>query len=155
MHTELDHSERASINRQDALDLAEDNRMEAEGLIRCSGCDAHVLFNESEHIHKLINEVNGSRRLTVRKIRVCRECAPRCAECDGLLDDASLFEETLRRDVGRAQVGMGVRVEMPEGPMHGGCAAANLLMSEGWEGCDELALLSREQIAEAYGRIAA
>jgi hypothetical protein len=72
--------------------------------------------------------------------------------CDGLLDPATLFQEELSNSQAEKDAGHSVAINTAEGPVHVACAAAELLLSDD-DNCDNLALMSKEDIAAAYTRM--
>lgn len=130
---------------------AEADRMELEGLRQCE-CGDVVEEEDMESVFFLHWE-NGKPSdplvLSTKKHLVCKKCAPSCTLCDGLLDDATLWERGMRGPLAETQAGMSVEVNTPTGKMHGGCAAAEIL---GERDGEDLSLLGSAEIAAAYTR---
>lgn len=130
---------------------AEADRMEREGLCECSKCGNAVEEGTMRSVYLLHSYVGKHPLLiTTHQKKVCRRCAPACVVCDGLLDDATLWERGLRGPLEETQAGMSVAVNTPDGSMHGGCAAALML---GEVDGEDLATLSKDDIAAAYTRM--
>ena len=142
-----DYSERNFARADDA----DAYQLEIRGLDRCS-CGQVVPASEMGQVYTLHSDGHGGRWLSSKKYPACRECAPRCFMCDGLLDPATLFSEELNNSQAEKDAGRSVAVLTDGGLMHAACAAAEMLFGLP-VGCDELALKSKEEIAAAYTRM--
>ena len=134
-------------------------RKDDAGLVDCVKCGKTSHYDDTEDVYVPCSLMQGG----YQKERHCKECAPRCAVCDGLLDDATLFDLAMRGRHGEASVGMGVAVAVStcwdervvREKMHGSCFAALMLFGEYadpiyFHGYEDLAMLGMEEIGKLY-----